>query len=278
MSDGLDGVRDHYRATGLIERLKAALGPEQQRLTPQQLGALDQFHTRGLAATAELARLAGITADMSVLDVGSGVGGPARFLAANHGCHVTGVDLSEPFVEAARYLTGRTGQSGQVSFECASALTLPFDDGRFNAVFLQHVAMNVADRARLYREIRRVLKQGGRFATYDVVLNSGEPHYPVPYYPVPWARTPATSFLLTAAATREAIEPAGFRTLVWQDDSEAARTWITQLRAAGPPPSPNLGTVMGPDFAQLAANLGRNLMEGRLGILTAVFETASTGI
>jgi SAM-dependent methyltransferase len=278
MSDGLDGVRDHYRATGLIERLKAALGPEQQRLTPQQLGALDQFHTRGLAATAELARLAGITADMSVLDVGSGVGGPARFLAANHGCHVTGVDLSEPFVEAARYLTGRTGQGGQVSFECASALTLPFDDGRFDAVFLQHVAMNIADRARLYREIRRVLKRGGRFATYDVVLNGGEPHYPVPYYPVPWARTPATSFLLTAAATREAIEPAGFRTLVWQDDSEAARTWITQLRAAGPPPSPNLGMVMGPDFAQLAANLGRNLMEGRLGILTAVFEAVSTGI
>jgi SAM-dependent methyltransferase len=278
MSDGFDGVRDHYRATGLTERLKAVLGPEQQRLTPQQLGALDQFHTRGLAATAELARLAGITADMSVLDVGSGVGGPARFLAANHGCHVTGVDLSEPFVEAARYLTGRTGQGGQVSFECASALTLPFDDGRFDAVFLQHVAMNIADRARLYREIRRVLKRGGRFATYDVVLNGGEPHYPVPYYPVPWARTPATSFLLTAAATREAIEPAGFRTLVWQDDSEAARTWITQLRAAGPPPSPNLGMVMGPDFAQLAANLGRNLMEGRLGILTAVFETASTGI
>jgi SAM-dependent methyltransferase len=278
MSDGFEGVRDHYRATGLTERLKAVLGPEQQRLTPQQLGALDQFHTRGLAATAELARLAGITADMSVLDVGSGVGGPARFLAANHGCHVTGVDLSEPFVEAARYLTGRTGQGGQVSFECASALTLPFDDGRFDAVFLQHVAMNIADRARLYREIRRVLKRGGRFATYDVVLNGGEPHYPVPYYPVPWARTPATSFLLTAAATREAIEPAGFRTLVWQDDSEAARTWITQLRAAGPPPSPNLGMVMGPDFAQLAANLGRNLMEGRLGILTAAFETASTGI
>jgi SAM-dependent methyltransferase len=278
MSDGFEGVRDHYRATGLTERLKAVLGPEQQRLTPQQLGALDQFHTRGLAATAELARLAGITADMSVLDVGSGVGGPARFLAANHGCHVTGVDLSEPFVEAARYLTGRTGQGGQVSFECASALTLPFDDGRFDAVFLQHVAMNIADRARLYREIRRVLKRGGRFATYDVVLNGGEPHYPVPYYPVPWARTPATSFLLTAAATREAIEPAGFRTLVWQDDSEAARTWITQLRAAGPPPSPNLGTVMGPDFAQLAANLGRNLMEGRLGILTAVFEAVSTGI
>ena len=271
MTDGLDVVRDHYRATGLVERLRTALGSEQQRLTPQQLGSLDQFHTRGLAATAELARLAGITADMAVLDVGSGVGGPARFLAADYGCHVTGVDLSEPFVEAARYLTGRTGQDGRVSFECASALTLPFGDGRFDAAFLQHVAMNIADRARLYREIRRVLKQGGRFATYDVVLSGGEPHYPVP-----WARTPATSFLLTAEATRAAIEGAGFRTLVCQDDSETAKAWFTQVRASGAPPSPNLGLVMGPDFAQLSGNLARNLGEGRLGILTAVFEAAST--
>jgi sarcosine/dimethylglycine N-methyltransferase len=274
MTDELDGVRNHYRATGLTERLKialAVLGPEDQQLTPQQLGALDQFHTRGLAATAELATLAGITPGMSVLDVGSGIGGPARFLAATCGCRVTGVDLSEPFVDAARYLTERTGQSRQVSFEIASALELPFDGGRFDVVFLQHVVMNIYDRARLYREIRRALKLGGRFATFDVVLNSGEPHYPLP-----WARTPATSFLLTAAATREAIEPAGFRTLAWQDDTEAAKAWIAQLRASGPPPSPNLSVVMGPDFAQLSANLGRNLMESRLGILTAMFEAVST--
>jgi ubiquinone/menaquinone biosynthesis C-methylase UbiE len=273
MTDVLDGVRDHYRATGLTERLKTALGafgPKEQRLTPQQLAPLDQFHTRGLAATADLARLAGITADMSVLDVGSGVGGAARLLAATCGCRVTGVDISEAFVVAARYLTERTGQSEQVSFETASALELPFDDGRFGVVLLQHVAMNIADRERLYHEIRRVLKSGGRFASFDVVLKSGDPHYPVP-----WARTPATSFLLTAAATREVIEAAGFRILAWQDDTEAAKAWFTQLRASGPPPSPNLGVVMGPDFAQLATNLGRNLMEGRLGILTAVFEAAS---
>jgi sarcosine/dimethylglycine N-methyltransferase len=274
MIDVLDGVRDHYRATGLTERLKtalAALGPEDRQLAPQQLATLDQFHTRGLDATAELGKLAGITAEMSVLDVGSGVGGPARFLAETYSCRVMGVDLSEPFVDAARYLTERTGQSGRVSFEIASALELPIDDGRFDVVLLQHVAMNISDRAQLYREIRRVLKSGGRFATFDVVLDGGDPHYPVP-----WARTPATSFLLTAAATREAIEPAGFRTLAWQDDTEAAKAWIAQLRASGPPPSPNLGVVMGPDFAQLAANLGRNLMEGRLGILTGVFEAAST--
>ena len=116
-----------------------------------------------------------------------------------------------------------------------------------------------------------MLKLSGRFALYDVVLKDGDPHYPVP-----WARTPATSFLLTADATREVIEAAGFRTLAWQDDSEGGKTWFAQLQTSGPPPSPNLGVVMGPDFLQLTANLGRNLAEGRLGILTVVFEAAST--
>jgi sarcosine/dimethylglycine N-methyltransferase len=273
MSEVLNRAREHYRATGLLERLKAALavlGPEDRPLAPQQLSALDHFHTRGLAATADLARLAGIVADMAVLDVGSGVGGPARFLAQTYDCQVAGVDLSEAFVDGARYLTERTGQTGQVSFQTASALDLPFEDGRFDAVFLQHVAMNIADRRGLYREIRRVLKPGGRFATFDVVSNGGELHYPVP-----WARTPDASFLMTATATREAIEAAGFRTLAWQDDTETAKAWFAQLRAAGPPPSPNLSVVMGPDFPQLTSNLARNLSEGRVGILTAVFESAS---
>ncbi|RUU59992.1 class I SAM-dependent methyltransferase [Mesorhizobium sp. M2C.T.Ca.TU.009.01.2.1] len=270
MTDELDRVRDHYRASGLTDRLKTALavfGPQEQRLKPGQLATLDQFHTRGLAATAELANLAVITAGMSVLDVGSGVGGPARFLAETHGCEVTGVDLSEPFVEAARYLTARTGQDDKVSFETGSALALPFEDGMFDAALLQHVAMNIADRPLLYREIRRVLKPGGKFATFDVVLNSGDP-----LYPVPWARTPGESFLLTAEATCEAIEAAGFGTLVRRDDTTVAKAWFAELRASGPPPTLNLGVVMGQGFAELATNLGRNLMEGRLGILTAVFE------
>jgi sarcosine/dimethylglycine N-methyltransferase len=266
-------VLDHYRATGLTERLKTALDalwPADQRLLPEQLGALDQFHTRGLAATAELAVLAGITADASVLDVGSGIGGPARYLAAAQGCRVTGVDLSEPFVQAARYLTERTGQSGRVSFQTGSALELPFPAGSFDIVLLQHVAMNIFDRLPLYREIRRVLASGGRFATFDVVSLRGEP-----LYPLPWARTPAASHLLTSDATREAILAAGFRTLAWRDDTDAAKAWFAQLRSSGPPPSPNLGVVMGRDFAQLAGNLGRSLMEGRLGIVTGVFEAAS---
>src|SRR5260221_14413905 len=103
--------------------------------------------------------------------------------------------------------------------------------------------MNISDRARLYRGIRRALKTGGRFATFDVVSNGGEPHYPVP-----WARTPATSFLLTSGAPRETIEPAGFRTLTRPDDTQAAKAWIGQLRVSGPPPSRNLGREIGPGF------------------------------
>jgi len=266
----LDNVRDHYLATGLTDRLKAALGPEDRQLTPEQLGTLDQFHTRGLAATAELADMAGIFAGASVLDVGCGIGGPARFLAARHDCEVVGIDLSAPFIEAARYLTARTGQDGQVSFEVASALDIPFDAGHFDFVLLQHVAMNVADREGLYGEIRRVLKPGGRFVTHDVVLNKD-----APLYPAPWARTPATSFLLSAQASLETIEAAGFRRLAVRDDSEAAKSWFAALRASGPPPMPNLGLVMGPDFAELTGNLGRSLMEGRVGILSAVFEAAA---
>jgi ubiquinone/menaquinone biosynthesis C-methylase UbiE len=272
VTDILDDVKSHYGSAGLTERLRttlAVLGPENQRLTPAQLAGLDQFHTRGLAATVELAEMTGIAPTMTVLDVGSGLGGPARFLAAARGCAVVGVDLSEPFVEAARYLTERTGQEAQVSFRAGSALDLPFGEETFEAVLLQHVAMNIADRARLYGEIRRVLKPGGRFATFDIVSSGPEPHYPLP-----WAPSPTTSVLLTAEATRAAVEKAGFRVLAWRDDTEAGKAWLAELRSAGPPPPPNLGAVMGPDILQAIQNLGRSLIEGRLGVLSAVFEAA----
>ena len=273
MADVLEQVRDHYDAVGLTDRLKAALanfGPEDQLLTPLQLAGVDQFHTRGYPATLELAKLAGITATSSVLDIGSGIGGPARVLAEAYGCQVIGVDLSRPFVEAARYLNRRTGSEGQVSFEVASAIELPYEDAEFDVVLLQHVAMNIADRPRLYREIWRVLRPGGKFATYDIVSSGGEPHYPVP-----WARTAETSFLLTADATLKAVEQAGFRTLTWRDDTPVAKVWIAELKASGPPPQPNLGVVMGRDFGDSLGNLGRSLMEGKIGVLTAVFEAAS---
>lgn len=269
MTEILDKVRDHYDARELTDRLRAAFAPEDQPLSVDQLSALDQFHTRGLAGTSELASLAGIDETMSVLDVGSGIGGPARYLAATRGCRVTGIDLSAPFVDASLYLTERTGQTESVSFAVGSALDLPFEDAAFDVVLLQHVAMNIADRAGLYRELRRVLRPAGRLAISDIVLNLGDP-----LYPLPWARTPETSFLLTAGETEQAIEQAGFRARDIRNDSEAAKMWSLQLRDAGPPSGPNLGLVMGPGFRDLAVNLGRNFLEDRLGLFVAVFEAA----
>lgn len=270
-TDGtLQAARRHYAAAGLLERLKdtlKVLGPEDRQLTVSQLSAVDQFHTRGLAATVELARLADLQPGMRVLDVGSGMGGPARFIAENFGCFVAGVDLSEAFVEAARYLTERTGQTDHVTFKVGNALDLPVGTGEFDIVIQQHVAMNIADRPALYREMSRIVKPGGRFAIYDVVLTGGDP-----IYPLPWSTSPEGSFLMSATDTCTTVEEAGFRTILSRDDSEAAKAWISQLQSSGPVPPPNLGTVMGPNFGELATNLGRALLQGRLGLLMAVFE------
>ena len=262
-------VRDHYAATGLTDRIKSALStiaPDGQTLSVDQLAPLDQFHTRGILATRELAGAARLDPSSRVLDLGCGIGGPARDLAATFGCTVTGVDLSPGFIDAATYLTARCALSDRVTFQVGDALRLPFE-GAFDAVFLQHVAMNVEDRAALYTEVRRVLTPNGRFATYDVVLREGDV-----VYPVPWARDASTSFLMSAAETCTALEHAGFQPTFWRDDSQTAIDWFTTT-LAGPPPiasALNLSVVLWPDFQAMTANLARNIREKRLGVLSAV--------
>ena len=270
MTDITTRVREHYSATNLTDRIKSALAtitPEGQTLTVAQLAPLDQFHIRGILATEELAGAAGLEPSSRVLDLGCGIGGPARYLAATFGCMVTGVDLSPGFIDAATYLTARCALSDRVTFQAGDALHLPFEDSAFDAVFLQHVAMNIQDRAALYTEVHRVLTPGGRFATYDLVLRNGDV-----VYPVPWARDASTSFLLSAGDTRTALERAGFQAVLWRDDTQTALDWF-KATLAGPPPSGpglNLGVVLGPDFLAMTANLARNIREDRLGVLSAV--------
>lgn len=186
MNDTTVKVRAHYSAPGLTDRIRstlATIAPEDQTLSVTQLAPLDQFHIRGVQATSELAAAVKIESRTCVLDLGCGVGGPARQLMANFDCNVVGIDLSPSFIDAATYLTARCGLSDQVTFQVGNALSLPFEDFSFDAVFLQHVAMNIADRSGLYAEVRRVLMPGGRFATYDLVHCGGDVAYPVP-----WAR------------------------------------------------------------------------------------------
>lgn len=268
MSDTITKVREHYSPTNLTDRIKSALltiAPEDQLLTVSQLAPLDQFHTRGLLATAELAGAVRLDPTTRVLDIGSGIGGPARYLAANFGCQVTGIDLSPDFVETATYLTQRSGLSNRATFHVGDALHLPFADASFDVIFLQHVAMNIEDRPALYSEVRRLLAPDGRFATYDVTLQNGDV-----VYPVPWSRDASTSFLLTEADTRSQLEKAGFTSTLWRDDTQLAADWFNATMAGPPPSGLNLGLVVGPDFRIAVANLARNLRENRLGILSAV--------
>ena len=260
-------VREHYSATGLTDRIKSALAtvaPEGQTLTVAQLAPLDQFHIRGILATADLSKAAGIEPATRVLDLGCGVGGPARYLAATFGCKVTGVDLSPVFIDAANYLTARTGRSDRLRFQVGNALDLPFASGTFDVLFLQHVAMNIEHRSALYGEVGRILTPGGRFATYDLVLREGDV-----LYPVPWARDASTSFLLSEHDTRTALEQVGLKTILWRDDTQVALDWFSEAMAVAPT-GPSLGIVMGADFQEMIGNLARNLRERRLGLLSAV--------
>src|SRR5260370_40030458 len=213
-------VREHYSATGLTDRIKSALAtiaPEGWRITGAQPAHYAKLPTRGILATAELAVAAGLEPSSRVLDVGSGIGGPARYIAVTIGCKVTGVDLSPGFIDAATYLTARCGLSDRVTFRVGDALHLPFENSAFDTVFLQHVAMNVEDRAALYAEVRRNLAPGGRLATYDLVLRDGDVGYPAP-----WARDVSSSFLLSEADTLTALEQAGFKAVLWRDDTATA--------------------------------------------------------
>jgi SAM-dependent methyltransferase len=268
-------VEQHYGQASLIERLRDALkadGFDDRTLHPEDLAPLDQFHSRGLQATVELAQALNIGEATHVIDIGSGLGGPSRYLAATYRCNVCGIDLSEAYVDAARFLAERTGLADRVNYTRANALSLPFESASFDIAWTQHVAMNIADRATLYREAHRVLRPGGRFAIYDVVAASGEPLH----YPVPWAATPETSFLVTADRMQSLLLGQNFEIVSWTDCTEAAINWFAEVqkaraaRSGTPALALGLQVVMGPGFGEMTKNLARNLREGRAGLIQAI--------
>jgi ubiquinone/menaquinone biosynthesis C-methylase UbiE len=258
-------VAKHYSQTGLLARVQEALraaGLESGTPSAEQLQGLDQFHSRGLAATVEMAGNLEPNG-MTVLDIGSGLGGPSRYLASRYGCTVEGVDLSPSFVEAASYLAEKSGLGVKVTYRQDDALALPFEDERFDIVWTQHVAMNIADRNRFYSEAHRVLKPGGRLASYDVVLGEEKPLI----FPVPWARDPSTSFLLTSQEMKSVLERIGFETISWIDRTEAAKDWFKHATGGN---VIGMHLAMGPDFRVMSGNLRRNLDEGRAALVEAI--------
>ena len=267
-------VEAHYTSQSLGEAILAALkaaGKDLDHLTPDDLAPVDEFHGGQRPATIRLAELVGFTGTERVLDVGSGLGGPSRYLGWHYGCQVSGVDLTGEFVRIAETLTQLTGLVGRVDYRQGSALDLPFEDMSFDVVWSQNVAMNIADRDRLYAEMRRVLKPHGRLAIQDVAAGPGGE----PYYPTPWAKDKSISFLFAPEVTREKLERAGFRVAVWHDPTrESLQQALARAKAleGGSLPPLGLHILIGPKFPAVSKNMVRNLEEARIQLINAVLE------
>lgn len=265
------GVEAHYSANEIEARILAALraaglNPE-QRLSPVELGALDHFHTGGFRASLALRDLAQVRAADRVLDIGAGLAGPARMLAALPGSKVDCIDLSDDYCVAASLLNRLTGLDDRVSVHKGSALDIPFPDDSFDVVWMQNVGMNIADKRRLYAEIYRVLKPDGRFAFQEIVAGDT----PTTHFPLPWAANPAEQFLLSLDETRELLLHAGLTAEYFEDVSNS------------PLPEPASGTPEGvaqaalslsvyvDDLAQKAENATRSIRERQIRLVRGVF-------
>jgi sarcosine/dimethylglycine N-methyltransferase len=260
-------IRAQY-STGLsrrnIEQALVAAGKDLNHLQPSDLALLEDFHTMGRIATTQLIDLIGITPDNEVLDAGSGIGGTSRYVADQCRCRVTAVDLTGDYCETARWLNRLVGLDGRISVRQADVTELPFADATFDVVLSQHVQMNVAEKARLYQEARRVLADRGRLAIWDIT--DGEQGQLD--YPLPWADVAGLNHLAASDRLRDVIESSGFAIERWNDLSNQAAATMQTLLALPPSPLGLHAFVTG--FAEKAKNLTRALADGRLRVIQAV--------
>ena len=265
-------VEEHYSRADLLRAIREALlraGKDIGHLTVADLAPVDEFHIRGRQATLELARVVRPRPEDRVLDIGCGLGGASRVLASSYGCHVTGIDLTKEYCRTASGLARWVGLEDRLIYQQADALDLPFPEQSFDLAWTQHAAMNIADKARLYREAFRVLKPGGRLALYDVLQRPGGPAH----FPVPWAREPSISHLVSPEEWRDLLEGAGFEILHWRETTTEGRDWFVgmsrRLAESGPPPV-SFALLLGPDFVEMARNQRRNLEEDRIALVEVV--------
>ncbi len=261
-------VNNHYGVAGLMAAIEAGLmsvGKNLDSLTVDDLAPVDEFHSRGREATAELASLAKIKATDQVLDVGCGIGGTARYLAHQFGCCVTGIDLTDEFVTVGQRLTELVGLTDRVALRQGSALALPFEVNSFDIAWTEHAQMNIADKKQFYSEIARVLKPGGRLLFHDIFRGDGEE----PIYPLPWAEDESISSLATVTEARAAMEQAGLVVEQWADkvgDTLAFMDKMAAQAAAGQAPPISIRLVMRDNGQKKLANYVRGLKEKRLAV------------
>lgn len=222
-------VSAHYTRGTLEQKILDAVraaGKDPENLSSQDLAALDHLHVGGRQATEDLANSMELEPGVHLLDVGCGIGGPARYFA-ECGYRVTGIDLTDEFVEVAANLTRRVKLDRAAEFRRASALEMPFGVAVLDGAYMIHVGMNIDDKAKLFREVARVLRPGARFGIFDVMRKDGAAFE----FPVPWAVTPATSFVATLDEYLQGLNSAGFRVVRQRDRRQFALEWTEKMRA-----------------------------------------------
>lgn len=258
-------ITDHYRHGNLLSAIRAGL--EKQGITPEaasvdDLGPIDEFHIGGRAASIHFLDKMELTTSQTILDVGCGLGGSARFAAKTYGAHIHGIDLTPEYVETGQVLCDWVGLSDRISLRQGSALALPCEDESLDGAYMMHVGMNIEDKPALFSEIFRVLKPGSKFGIYDIMSTGQTP----PVYPVPWATTSDASWLAAPEQYREALEGTGFEVIGEDNRRDFAIAFFKKMKAAsvdGPPPL-GLHVLMQSSASVKIPNMVENLVQNRI--------------
>jgi ubiquinone/menaquinone biosynthesis C-methylase UbiE len=260
-------ISTHYTHGNLIAAIRSgieSLGKTVNSVTVDDLAPVDEFHIGGRQASEHFLGQLDLTPEKHILDVGCGLGGPARFAASRYQCRVDGIDLTPEYIETGRVLCGWVGLSDRISLHQGSALSMPFADGVFDGAYMLHVGMNIEDKAKLCSEVSRVLRPGALFGIYDVMrIGEGELSYPVP-----WATTAASSAVVEPGQYRSALQAAGFAVIAERNRRDFALAFFEQLRAktmaAGGPPPLGLHVLMGRNAPDKIQNMTQNISKGRI--------------
>ena len=277
MNQTVPTLNPQYQQENLYENIISNLKNQEvdlENLTWQQLAAVDEFHVRGLEATLEMAQEASLRSGTTVLDVGCGIGGAARLLAAQYDCVVTGIDLTPEYIRTAKLLSEKVGLTKNLDFIQADALEMPFPNNAFEVVWTQHVQMNIEDKTAFYEAIARVLQNEGRFIYYDIFGDAEE----ILEFPLPWAEDASRSFLITRSELEQTLRACGLEEVVKKDLIEKGLQWFRQLldriQEKGIPPL-SLQLVMGASFITKLENTVKNIETGRIVLQSGIYQKVS---
>jgi ubiquinone/menaquinone biosynthesis C-methylase UbiE len=263
-------IEAHYAYNNLYETILQAIGKDPVQITREDLAPIDEFHVRGQEVSRELATAGSLKHRMRVLDAGCGLGGACRMLAAEFGCEATGIDITGDYIRTAEKLSALTGQQHNTRFVQGSVLALPFGENAFDAVWTQHVQMNIADKKTFYAEINRVLTTGGRFIYYDILGNAEPVHYPVP-----WAADASLSFLITSPQLHTLLTQTGFQRIQVTDETEKGIGFFNKLFSRIDQkgiPALGLHLLIGDTAQTKLNNLRSNLIEQRVVLESGIYE------